>query len=122
MNYKRKLEHNRPLHEDEKGLLLWLLQNGPARTQAYLPQVESVTVAGECTCGCPTIDFDTSGVPVTDASSDRVLVNGEGKSPEGIEIGLIIFVGNGRLTSLELYNYGDSKKFSLPSVSDIKVV
>jgi hypothetical protein len=113
---------SRPLLENEKILLLWLLQNGPIRAQSYIPQVEWVVVTGECNCGCPTIDLQINGTPINDESKHRVLVDGEGKSPEGIQIGLIVFVDGGRLTSLELYNYGDSARFSLPLLSDVKVI
>ena len=51
----------RPLTQEERNLLEWLIANGSVDAKEYSPQLADLTVVGTCTCGCPTIDLALGG-------------------------------------------------------------
>ena len=69
-------------------LLEWLIANGSPSAAEYAPQIPRVSVVSRCTCGCPTIDLAVDGKHL-DGSSELV-ADFVGKSPEGIQVGVIL--------------------------------
>ena len=100
---------------DERLLVEWLLRNCAAQGTAepLLPEVARLQVVGICGCGCPSVDF------LPDAPGASVVAEAVGRSPEGIDLGLILWAREGHLAGLEAYNYGDSIPFSLPRLEDL---
>jgi hypothetical protein len=105
---------NRPLTTDERILLEWLISNGSPSAAKYASQIPRVSVVSRCTCGCPTIDLAVDGEHVDGGS--ELVADFVGKSPEGIQVGVILHCRGDQISELEVYAMGEVKGvFGLPS-------
>jgi hypothetical protein len=92
----------RPISADEAAVIYRALEvcpTGPV-SQAVRGSVSKLRVVWCCTCGCDTVNFVGAG-------QSSVIADGVGKTPDGREIGLIVFGRSDRVTSLEVYSYDD---------------
>jgi hypothetical protein len=104
---------NRPLTTDERMLLEWLIAHGSPNAAKYAPQIPRVSVVSRCTCGCPTIDLAVDGKHVDGRS--ELIADFVGKSPEGIQVGVILHCRGGQISELEVYAIDEVKvAFGLP--------
>jgi hypothetical protein len=104
----------RPLTTDERILLEWLISNGSPSAAKYASQIPRVSVVSRCTCGCPTIDLAVDGEHVDGGS--ELVADFVGKSPEGIQVGVILHCRGDQISELEVYALGEVKGvFGLPS-------
>jgi hypothetical protein len=111
----------RPLTAEELKLLEWLLANGTPDAKPYISRIADVNVVGKCTCGCPTIDLASADHKQRKTGPSTILADFVGKSPEGIEVGVIVHAREGEISELEVYAIPDWKgPFSLPSVESLK--
>jgi hypothetical protein len=111
----------RPLTEEERKLLEWLLANGSPEAKPYISQIANVNVVGKCTCGCPTIDLALGNREQRKTAPSIILADFIGKTPEGIEVGVIVHAREGEISELELYAIPDWKgPFNLPSIESLK--
>lgn len=109
---------NRPITDEERSLIDWLLNHGVPGAEKFLPQVDSLVVVSRCTCGCPTVDFSASGEAVPH-ESDHILADYLA-SVDGQDVGVILFQRGGRLISLEVYSTaGSDKPFGLPKIETL---
>jgi hypothetical protein len=100
---------NRPLRQDEKALLAFLLSADVPGCDVLRMQAESATVVGECECGCGTIGLEVSpGVPTAG------LVKPQPLEAYGEMIDVLLFARNGFLGSLEIVFYEDSAERPYP--------
>jgi hypothetical protein len=105
---------NRPLTTDERVLLEWLIANGSSNAAKYAWQIPRVSVVSRCTCGCPTIDLALDGKHVDGGS--ELVADFVGKSPEGIQVGVILHCRGGQISELEVYAIDEVEGvFGLPS-------
>jgi hypothetical protein len=112
--------------DDERAVLGLLLSPDVEGVDALRQQARSALVVGRCDCGCPTINFRVPG----DAVSRVVLrgrlwpVEGRVDSHDAAAPGqeIILFVDEGRLSSLELVYYTQTPPASWPRVADIELV
>ena len=102
----------RPLTVDEHDLIEALLGAVRSGVGRYIGQLESVEVIGRCRCGCPSIDLATTGLQQDGRAVPLVLADAE--SPEGVPVGVILWVRNGRLSGLEVHPWEASGFFRLP--------
>jgi hypothetical protein len=115
-----RVEH-RPLTEEERKLLEWLLANGTPDAKPYLSQIANVNVISECTCGCPTIDLALGDREQPKTGPSVILADFVGTAPEGIEVGVIVHAREGEISELEVYAIAGSKgPFNLPGVESLK--
>jgi hypothetical protein len=111
----------RPLTGEERKLLEWLLANGTPEARPYLSQVADVNVVGKCTCGCPTIDLARGESAQRKTAPSTILADFVGKSPEGVEVGVIVHAREGEISELEVYAIPNWEgPFSLPFVESLK--
>jgi hypothetical protein len=104
----------RPLTTDERILLEWLISNGSPSAAKYAAQIPRVSVVSRCTCGCPTLDLAVDGEHVDGGS--ELVADFVGKSPEGIQVGVILHCRGDQISELEVYALGEVKGvFGLPS-------
>jgi len=108
---------NRPITEEERALVSWLLDHGEEGVGHFIPQVETLTVAWVCTCGCPTIDIardERSGKQESERLiSDYVAI------VDRQYVGVLLFATEGQLSMLEVYSLpGTDKSFGLPGIQD----
>lgn len=109
----------RSLTAVEDSLVRWLLLNGSTGADALLQQVDHVVVVTQCTCGCPTIDFE---VPehLRVAGLDRIVSDFYGETADKYQVGVILLVEKGLLSSLEVYDYEGRAGFGLPVVETLR--
>lgn len=111
----------RLLTKEERTLLEWLIANGTPEAQEYASQLADVVVVGGCTCGCPTIDLAVGESQARKTGPSRLLADFEGKTPEGVEVGVILHAREGQLSELEVYAIPNVEgSFSLPSIESLK--
>jgi hypothetical protein len=117
----------RPLTQEERNLVIWLLQHSHIDASFLLPQVDHLNVASKCTCGCPTIDFGLDGFPVERRGEG--LVSDWLAEIDGELVGVMLFQSNDRISSLEIYSLGgkleekaqlSGKPFALPAIESMK--
>jgi len=111
---------NRRLSEEEAALIEWLLRNGTADAQNFLPQLRNLTVTGGCNCGCPTIDLQVDDDLPYVKSQTRVLADFQGTSGEDLLVHVMLHQSQGRLGELEIYSLlGKKGRFGLPSIEGL---
>ena len=103
----------RPLTIDERALIEALLGGLRSGVGRYIDQLEEIVVVGRCRCGCPSINFATAGSAPEGRPVPLVLADAE--SPEGIQVGVILWVRNGRLSGLEVHPWEASGSIRLPN-------
>ena len=75
-------------------------------------------VAGKCQCGCPTVYFETEGKPVSRRGEE--IVSDFMARVNDVDYGVMLFVNEGHLSSLEVYACaGHDKPFDLPPISSL---
>jgi len=113
----------RSLTDRERAVLELLLSRHVEGVTPLREQARDAVVTGRCNCGCPTIHL----TPKQDAPLAQVggrLWPVEGRvDPVGDEPGqeIILFVDNGKMSSLELVFYSKSVPIAWPDVSRIKL-
>ena len=108
---------NRPVNDAERELVLWLLRNGVLGAESLIKQVEGLRVESKCSCGCPTVHFEVSGS--ADPFVPRILANFHGKTENGEDVGVILWTDEGRISSLEVYGFGDEEISQLPLIDTL---
>jgi hypothetical protein len=110
---------NRPLSQQERDLVRWLIEHSHVDWSRLLPQVDRLSVVWRCNCGCPTIDFALDGVPV--GSKGEKLVSDWLAEVEGMPVGAMLWQTNDRISTLEVYSLpGTEKPFGLPDIESMK--
>jgi hypothetical protein len=111
-NYRES--QNRPVTGEEALLIRWLLEHGDDKAQPFIPQVNSLVVISKCTCGCPTVDFQTSA-----RSEARLLCHVLGEV-DGQRVGVLLFQADGELSCLEIHAMaGTDRPFGLPKIESL---
>jgi len=111
----------RPLTQEERTLLEWLMANGSEDAKQYSPQLGDLSVVGTCTCGCPTIDLAPEGRDQRKTAPSIILADFVGTTPEGIEVGVVLHAREGKISELEVYAIADMKQpFRLPTIESLK--
>jgi hypothetical protein len=117
----RDAEKPRSLTPQEKAVLRALLKHADFDGRgALLGQIDVAQVVGRCGCGCATVDLEVGERPVDEAASrplpNQANVIGADGEPIG---GVMVFIANGRLSTLEVYSNTDEPINPLPSVSEL---
>jgi hypothetical protein len=118
----KRRETRRALTVDERELIAALLGHVKEDRKRYAAQLCLAEVVGGCGCGCPTIDLSMGGGGPRDLSGSEVLVGGDATTPEGTPVGVILWVCDGDLVSLEMHAWDDTKTFGLPRPETLKNV
>jgi hypothetical protein len=121
-----RLDHPRPLNEAERRILDALLAvdfPGVAEIRAQMPHT---MVVGRCDCGCPTVSLTVpNDIPASAVHTPIRLAPAEGRvtpianEPPG---DIILFVDNGRMSSLEYVSYVDPAPSEWPPLDRVTVV
>lgn len=118
MNDQLHVPDERPLSQEEIGLLEWLLAHGRSDASQYKPQIPKLRVVSRCGCGCPTIDF-AMGTARKDGPS-HIVADAEGSSPEGIRVGVIVHIREDEISELEVFSTtGENNVFTLPKAETL---
>lgn len=108
-----------PLLDDERALLNALLAHDFPGVEELREQALHVTAKRGCECGCGTIEFVADGTPVArSGATNPVPVDGFVTTADGDEAGgLILFVSDGMLQSLEIYSH--TEPLPLPRLEEV---
>jgi len=88
---------DRPISQREIAIVNWLLKNG-SRTgslQRLEDSVPRLRVVGRCGCCCASVDFEKE-----DQAGARPTADANGKTPCGLQFGLILWGREGAFTGL----------------------
>ena len=99
----------RRLRLEERALLDFLLSADFPGREELKSQAESVTVVGECQCGCGTIDFQVDPTCAAAKLDKSVPIEAYGDS-----LDILLFAGRGFLQMLEIIYYGDPSEKPYP--------
>jgi hypothetical protein len=99
----QKILTPRPLTPEELALLNWLLEHGLPEAKTFAPQVEKIRATPWCNCGCPSISLHVDQDAALGTSSNSVISDAVGLTPDGKKIGVLLFQKDGKLTLLESY-------------------
>ena len=109
---------NRPLTQYERDLVRWLIEHSHTDASRLLSQIDKLSVAEKCTCGCPTIYFALEGEAV--ARKGEQLISDWLAKVDGDLVGVMLFQTNDRISSLEVYSCaGSEKPFGLPPIESL---
>ena len=100
----------RDLRAAERAVLERLLTRDFDGSDDLKAQTASVQVVGHCGCGCPTIDLaPSSEAQAASALAELRLAPVEGRTTvaDGLPGEILLFLENGRLSSLEYVYYGE---------------
>jgi hypothetical protein len=110
------------LTADEHDLIEALLGAVRSSVNRYIGQLESLRVVGGCRGGCPSIDLEVTSTGAEGMPTPLVLADAE--SPEGVQVGVILWVRRGRLSALEVHPWDGSEKIRLPhpeSLTNVRI-
>ncbi|QMV18317.1 hypothetical protein GOB94_06165 [Granulicella sp. 5B5] len=114
------LKEDRSLSLSEVQFLTHVLANGSEHAQSFLGQVSFVKVVSHCRCGCPTINFEVSREAERGHSDGRVVVDLLGRTPDGGQVGILVFADDGFLSELEIYELDElPHPFPLPTLESL---
>jgi hypothetical protein len=109
----------RPLTDQERCLVRWMLEHDSPEAAAFLPQLDQAEVTRwKCPCGCASINLRIHGKPETAPGVHPIadFVFGDGDTLSGI----FLFEKNGILSGLEVYGLGGDAPKSLPRPDDLR--
>jgi hypothetical protein len=111
---------NRPLSDDERQLVCWMLEHGSVTAAGFLPQVDLLEVSPwKCQCGCASLQFEMKGFPAR-AGGMRPLV--EYTFQAGLErSGIFVYEQASRLAGIEVYGLTGEAAKTLPSISELEL-
>jgi len=112
----------RPLNAGERLLIAGLLARLKEDRQRYLAQLHLADVVGGCECGCPSVDISIGGAGPQTLEGSGILVGGDATSPEGTPVGVLLWVRDRELVSLEVHAWDETQSFGLPRPETLKNV
>ncbi len=108
----------RPLSANEQALVDALLAPEFPGVDPLREQAKALLARPGCTCGCGTIDLLPQGEPPRSAAQNPAPTEGRVLNAAGDEVGgLLLFIRDGLLESLEVYSYNDP--LPLPRVDQV---
>jgi hypothetical protein len=108
----------RAVTREEAAVIEWLLRHGEQGSDRFFAQVETLTIVSRCTCGCPTVHFESENNQAS-RKGER-LISDQLATVDGEDVGVMLFELNGRLSTLEVYSCaGADKPFGLPKLEDL---
>lgn len=118
MHESVEIAEGRDLTQDERELVLWLLEHGTDSAKLLLNQLSIARVCSRCGCGCASIDFVIDEI-VPDCSLPMKIVSDyEWRDEHGNMLGAFVFSRNGRLSGLDLWSIdGNTLPTYLPDVA-----
>ena len=103
-DHMKPIEVNRPLTEDERVLLQWMLDNGNEEARAVSEQLRDARVVALCPCGCASIDLAVGELRGSVKAGMSVVSDYCWRSPDGFLFGAFVFTCEGWLAGLDLWS------------------
>jgi len=102
-HYADDIPEDRPLSDEERSLVHWMLEHGETHAPAFLPQLEQARVASRCRCGCASVNFSIAGKESSEIGMD-ILCDYVWENAEAHKFGAFLFARGGLLAGLDLYS------------------
>jgi hypothetical protein len=115
------ISEDRPLTEEERELLIWLIEHKQTGTEDYLSQVDCLRVVSRCGCGCASVNFSFDGVE-PDRSTGISPFSDWFWGTEGVDLGCVFaFDCQDKVGGIEVYSVDGSRTPSeLPNIDDLR--
>jgi hypothetical protein len=105
---------DRAIEPNEAEVINWLLDHASADVTAYrLHPIQGLRVVGGCGCGCTTLNFEA------DEKGAKILADELAVYPDGQQAGLILWGREGKIVSLEVYDFDPGSSHRFPSASNL---
>jgi hypothetical protein len=98
-----EIPEDRPLSEDERILVQWMLEHGTKDAPSFLAQLSQARVAGRCRCGCASVNFSVAGKRPSVTGMD-ILSDYDWEDAKGHKFGAFVFAQGGSLAGLDVYS------------------
>lgn len=95
---------DRALTKKELDLLAWLLENSKIDVKMLRSELDQISVAFECGCGCASIDFAINKVPVNQHNGFTVVSDYQYKSENGNLMGCFLFASENHLAGIDVWS------------------
>jgi hypothetical protein len=117
-----KLPEPRPLSRAEKQVLDLMLSSDFPGAVTLRSQIPSVRVVARCDCGCATVNLEVAPQEprATDVGNGVLPVTGYvGSDIHQTKAGIIVFVDDGYLSSLEIYSLAEPAPPEWPDLAEV---
>jgi hypothetical protein len=94
----------RPLTEEERALLGWLIERGTGDVALLRSQLDRASVSARCGCGCASIDLAIDGCQESKDGPMQVVADFAWKTDTGHLCGAYLFTRGERLAGLDLWS------------------
>jgi hypothetical protein len=113
----------RPLRPEERGLLTALLNHADFDGRdALLAQLEVARVVGYCGCGCASVDLAVDAPAGLDGVAHPIPNEARVLAADGEAVGgVLVFIQDGCLSMLEVYNYRGEPISPLPPTERLEL-
>ena len=108
----------RPLSEEERVLVRWMLQHGEPGAERFLDQLDQAVVSGVCGCGCASIDFQIGDLH-TDKKKGMTILSDHIYGSDSPPLGAFVFSHGETLAGLEVYGFGETAAY-LPRPEELR--
>jgi len=98
----------RPLTDEERALVKWMLEHGEPGADRYLSQLNEAVVISGCACGCASIHFQIGDAPADYKPGLTVISDYIFQRGETGHFGVFVFTEENMLSGLEVYGFEDS--------------
>lgn len=113
-------EFPRPLTQEERSLLTFILGKFLPRESRLLEQLSQTVVTNGCPCGCPTIDLWTEEKSAPPLSDARLLWQGTGRTAKNLLVIVSLLQTAGQLSSFDVAYSCDEACADLPRPDTIE--
>jgi hypothetical protein len=112
----RTSESARPISDGEAAVVQRALEVAGTEdaTPGLVEQISQLRVVGRCGCGCASVDFRNP----MQGQKAVIVADAVASSPNGEDVGLLVWALDGHLSGLEVYSYSDFPA-SLPVLESI---
>jgi len=112
------MSFSRPLSEEERSLVRWMLQHGEPDAEGFLSRLDAAVVSGVCGCGCASIDFQI-GDRHPDRKKGMTIILDYFYGTESPPFGAFVFTHGDTLGGLEVYGFGETA-YRLPKPEELR--
>ncbi|MBU6414216.1 MAG: hypothetical protein KGS45_12170 [Planctomycetes bacterium] len=111
----------RPLTDEERTLLRWMLENGGDEARAFLPQLERArATTWKCTCGCASLELNIRGYQTPDCGFNPIVDFGFGTDENGNPHDIFVYELSGVLGGIEVGGFGVNAPRWLPTPEELR--
>lgn len=102
--HSERVSKARPLTDEERALLRWLIEHGTGDVRQLLSQLGRAGVAAECGCGCASVDLAVDGAEEEKKEPMQLVADFAWRTKAQHLCGAYLFTRRGRLSGLDLWS------------------